>query len=74
MFICKLIRKCQIATFERIDNVLISAGVHYREDGARFVALCVQDLVGCQHIRTQVPGALRLIERGARALGQAGRP
>ncbi len=67
MTICETIRNCHISTFRNYNGTLISVGM-YVKGADRFITLCIQDRVSCQHIITQHYGLFVLLEKAAIAL------
>jgi hypothetical protein len=64
---CLVVENCDVATVHRIGDVLLSVGIQ-RHEGEKFLAVCAQDVAGCQHIMTKCRAAFSIIEGVAHAL------
>lgn len=67
MFICRTIQNCHFSSFHNYKGSLICVGIFFKED-EKFITLCIQDKISCQHIITRYCGVLVLLQRVAQAL------
>jgi hypothetical protein len=69
---CPTIRNCEVVTYSRHRDTLISVGVSSHH-GIKYVTVCVNDpILGCEHLHSRQASALIILERLGRALQIAG--